>query len=674
MPELSEVQLKTLRAVCDTVVPAVARADDPDGFFARRATDVGADEALLMTLDALPAEQAEGMLALLDALAAQGFAGMSQLSREQLFANVSLASAEAAGGIAALVGLTLLFTYAIADPASGKNPAWATFGYPGPIAAPKEGLAKPVETLVPDGDTELEADVVIVGSGAGGGVIAGKLAAAGLKVVVLEMGGYHTEADFNQLELWAWQNLYWRGGPTPTADMNVTLQAGSGLGGGTVINWTNSLRTKEWVREQWAREHGLEDVATDAFDRHLDEVWERIEVNDECSEYNKPTQAMERAAERLGWSFARVNRNWDPARHDPAMAGYMGLGDLSGAKQSTDRTYLLDAAREGTRFVVGAFVERVLVEDGRAAGVEALWSDRGGSGASARITVRAPQVVVAAGALESPGVLLRTGIGGAAVGEYLRLHPCTATLGDYGEDMQSWWGAPHSGLINEFANMGDGYGFLLEGVQYTTGLGASALPWTSGAAHKETLADFRDAATFIGLVRDHGHGKVTLDENGMTVPWYSMNDAVDLRNTALAIEAQIRAHVAAGARRVWLLAQGMPTWRVGDDLESFIARSQRVPARAGGLRMFAAHQMGSCRMGSDPATSVAKPSGELHDVEGVWIGDASAFPTPSGTNPMITIMALASRTAENIIEAAGAGASARRAGGDAATTRQEVTA
>ena len=165
---------------------------------------------------------------------------------------------EAAGGIAALVGLTLLFTYANVDPETAQNPAWATFGYPGPIAAPNASAPRPIEPIVPDGDTVIEADAVIVGSGAGGGVIAAKLAAAGLSVVVLEMGGYHTDADFNQLELWAWQNLYWRGGPNPTADMNVTLQAGSGLGGGTVINWTNSLRTKDWVRSQWAEEHGLD--------------------------------------------------------------------------------------------------------------------------------------------------------------------------------------------------------------------------------------------------------------------------------------------------------------------------------------------------------------------------------------------------------------------------------
>jgi choline dehydrogenase-like flavoprotein len=104
---------------------------------------------------------------------------------------------------------------------------------------------------------------------------------------------------------------------------------------------------------------------------------------------------------------------------------------------------------------------------------------------------------------------------------------------------------------------------------------------------------------------------------------------------------------------VQVLAQGLPTWRYGDDLEAFVARSARIPLRAGGARLFAAHQMGTCRMGADPATSVADVRGELHDTPGVWIGDASAFPTASGTNPMITIMALASRTAEHIAQAAG---------------------
>jgi choline dehydrogenase-like flavoprotein len=648
---LTELQHATLRALCDTAVPAVARADDPDGFWARTATDVGADAAMETALELLPAEQAAGVAALLDALAQQGFAELSQASREQVLMNISLASREGAFGIAGLIATILYFAYGVPD-ASGRNPSWVTFGYPGPIAAPPQE-PKPITTLEPQDGETLEADVVIVGSGAGGGVVAGKLAAAGLDVVVLEMGGYYNESDYNQLELWAFQQLYWRGGPVPTADMNVTLQAGSCLGGGTEINWTNSLRTTPWVREEWAR-NGLADVTGPEFDRHLDEVWERLQVNDRCSELNSSHQAMKRGAERLGWSFATITRNWDPSRHDPATAGYLGFGDRSGAKQSTLRTYLADAAEHGARFIVRCTAERILIEDGRAAGVQARFADPD-SGREAAVTVRAPQVVVAAGSLESPALLLRSGIGGPAAGCYLHLHPATATLGDYGEDMRGWWGPPQAGLINEFANVEEQHGFLIEGAQYTTGLGASAVTWTSGADHKRLLHDYAQFGTWVALIRDRGHGRVTLDANGMAVPWYTITDPLDLRMTALAVEQQVRGHVAAGARRVFTMAAGIPCWQAGDDVDAYIDRITRIPARAGGLRMFSAHQMGSCRMGSDPATSVADPRGELHDVPGVWIGDASAFPTASGTNPMISIMALASRTAENIARSAEGG-------------------
>ena len=648
---LSEAQRSTLRVLCDTIVPSIEHEPDPTGFWARSASDVGTDEAIAQAMELMPDDQVEGLGQLLDALAQQGFDDASQLSREQLLLNLQLASRDAAFGVGALTALSLFFTYGLVDESTGKNPNWEVFGYPGPIS-PTPDVPKPIRPVVPERDTTLEADAVVVGSGAGGGLIAGKLAEAGLKVVVLEAGGYFNEADFNQLEVWAFQNLYWRGGPTPTADMNITMQAGFCLGGGTTVNWTNSLRTRDWVREQWA-EHGLEDVATDAFDRHLDAVWERLHVNADCSEYNGPHQALERGAETLGWQFDVITRNWDPARHDPAMAGYMGFGDQSGAKQSTTKTYLQDAVDHGAEIVTQCWAERVLVESGRAAGVEATWSDRE-TGRTAKVVVRAPKVVVAAGALESPALLLRSGIGGPAVGSRLHLHPSCAVIGDYGQDMRSWWGAAQAGLVTEFENAEEGYGFLVEGVQYTTALGASAVPFTTAREHKQSMADFANAATFVGLLRDRGHGRVTIDENGMAVPWYSMEDELDIRNTHRAIEAQVRIHHAAGARRIYGLAQGQPTWRVGDDLEAFVERLKRIPLRAGGFKLFTAHQMGSCPMGADPHTSVANPRGELHDVEGVWIGDASAFPTSSGTNPMISIMALAHRTAAHITAGAGA--------------------
>ena len=646
----SEEQLAVLRAVCDTFVPSIEHSPDPHGFWARCATDMGADQAIVELLGTLPEEQAAGLLQLLDAIGQQGFVDATQASREQLLKTTSLANRDAAGGIAILGGLTLLIVYAGPDPQTGQNPNWPVFGFPGPVSAPPDE-PKRIQPLQIDGDTELEADVVIVGSGAGGGVIAAELTKAGLKVVVLEAGGYFNEADFNQSELWAYQNLYWRGGPNATGDMNISIQAGGCLGGGTVVNWTNSLKTKPWVREQWAREYGLEDVGSDEWERHIDAVWERLGVNDDCSDLNVPHQLMQAGAEALGWHFTKTNRNTDPERYDPVSAGYMGFGDQSGAKNSTMRTYLQDAFDGGAQIVVNTFAMKVLTENGRAAGIAAQHVPSGAS-----VTVRAPHVVVAAGALESPALLLRSEIGGPAVGRHLRLHPCTATMGTYPQETKPWWGPPHPALIDEFAPGidGDGYGFLIEGVQYTTGVGASAIPWVSGAQHKAFLEDFGHVATFIGLIRDHGEGHVELDPGTlMGVPYYALTDPVDVATTRRALEAQIRLHHAAGASRIGVLATGLPLWHRGeDDLEAFIARAKKIPLRAGAMRMFAAHQMGTCRMGTDPQDSVANPHGELHDTPGVWIGDASAFPTPSGTNPMITIMALAHRTAERIVGAA----------------------
>ena len=650
---LSERQLATLSLLCDTVVPAIERHPDPDGFWARRASDVGADVAVAQTFALAPPHILAGIGQLLDEIEGQGFSRASQRSREQILRTLALVSPEAAVGVDALIGAALFMTYGLPDPATGQNPMWKTFGYPGPISAPPQEPPS-LHPLVPEGDElSIDADAVVVGSGAGGGLIAGTLAASGLEVVVLEAGGNFDRADFNMLELWAFQNLYYRGGPTPTADRNVSMQAGFTVGGGTTVNWTNCLRTWPWVREQWAREFGLEGVDGPEFDRHTDAVMERIGANEQCSDYNGPTQRMKEGAERLGWSFERVIRNTDPATYTPETAGYLGFGDQTGSKQSTARTYLRDLADAGGKILARTYAKRVLVEAGRAAGVEATYLDPE-SGRSAEVRVRAPIVVVACGSLESPALLLRSGIGGPAAGHNLRLHPCTAVFAYYGEDQRSWWGAPHSGVVDEFADVEDGYGFLIETAQYTTGLGASALPYTDPRRHKEMTHEFARGASFIGLLRDRGAGQVTIDADGYAVHTYSLTDELDVRNSRRAIDAQARLHEAAGALEIYSLAAGLPHWRRGEDLDRFISHAQRAPLAAGGQKLFSAHQMGSCRMGTDPQTSVAGPWGELHDTPGVWIGDGSAMPTSSGTNPMISIMALAHRTAEAIAAAANA--------------------
>jgi choline dehydrogenase-like flavoprotein len=650
---LSDSQRAVLTAICDTVVPSLPRDRDPDGLWARKASDLGVDEgAAQLISEILDPELQGGLLLLLDAIGGQGITrAPSQESREQILRNTALSDPRAAAGVGSLIGMTLFLHYGAPDPQTGKNPNWETFGYPGPISPPPK-MEKPLKIHEPQGSEEtLEADVCIVGSGSGGAVVAAVLAERGFDVVVLEAAGYYNESDFTQLELPAYQQMFWRGGPTPTADGNVSLVAGTTLGGGTTINWTNCLRTRPSVREEWA-EHGLGDVGESAFDRHLDAVLERIGANPHCSDLNGTQQRLRDGTDALGLSFETIVRNTDPERYSPEMAGYLGFGDQSGSKQSADRTWLADAQEHGARFLTFTRATRVLIDGGRAAGVEAVWQTPDGRGA--QVIVRAPRVVVACGSLESPALLLRSGIGGPAVGQNLRLHPSSVVGGAYGTDQGAWWGAPQAGLCDEFADTGEGFGFLIETAQYAPGLIGSATPWISGADHKQRMEDFPYTATFISLTRDRGAGQVGVDANGESLPLYAVTDPLDLDNLKKGIEVQIRLHEAAGAHQIGPLAEGAPTWRRGDDLEAFIAAVKRIPFRAGGYKLFSAHQMGSCRMGDDPQTSVAGPWGELHDTGGVWIGDGSAFPTSSGTNPMVSIMALAHRTAEAIAEGAGA--------------------
>src|SRR3954454_15567278 len=479
---LTDTQRQTLRLFCDTVVPRIERDPDPGGFWARSASDLGVPDGVEQLIATLDEQLQAGLCELLDAIDSQGIARMpTQLSREQILRSLSLASPEAAGGVQALTGMTLFLAYGMPDPQTGRNPNWELFGYPGPASPPPQ-VPKPIEPLAPEDGQTIEADVVVVASGSGGSVVAATLAGAGKKVVVLEAGGYHNESDFLQLELPAYQEMYWRGGPTPTADGNVSLQAGTTLGGGTVINWTNCLRTYPWVREQWAREFGLEGVDSPDYERHLDTVLDRIGATDQASDLNGPQERMKEGCEKLGWDFRLVVRNANLERYSYESAGHLGFGDGSGSKNSADKTWLADAAEHDADMVVRCHVDRVITEGGRAAGVEATYAPPGEEPRS--VTVRAVTVVVACGALESPALLLRSGIGGPAVGEYLRLHPASALFGTYPTEQQAFLGAPHSGLSHEFENVEDGYGFLIEGAQYTPGLTGSALPWTSAAEHK----------------------------------------------------------------------------------------------------------------------------------------------------------------------------------------------
>src|SRR3954462_14611227 len=650
---LSEIQRDTLKQVCDTFVPAVDVPDDPTGFFARPASALQIPDAIEAQLasGAGPEEQLEGLRQLLDALAAQGFNEAPQAAREQMLHGFMDADPGALAGLSAFRGLTLMLFYGIPDAATGRNPNWEAIGYPGPRAAPPspDEAPKTISVTRPSSaDLTLTADVVVVGSGSGGGVVAGELAKAGKDVVVLEAGGYYNEADFNQLELWAYEKLYRAGGVAQTANGSLVLMTGSNLGGGSTINWTNCLRTTDWVRQEWEIEHGLDGLAGPDYDMHLDAVWERLEVNDKCSDFNGPSLRMKEGCEKLGWDFRTITRNADRDRYDADLAGLMGFGDVTGAKLGTLKTYLQDAADAGARFVVDCRVDRILVEGGRAAGVQGTYLDAEGD--AARVAVRAPTVVVAAGALDTPALLLRSGVGGPAAGDYLRLHPATAVIGIYDDAQKAWWGAPQSALSMEYADLQDGYGYLVETSHASPGVTGTRVPWETGRQHKAGMARGPISSAMVFLIRDRGHGRVTVDGAGNPVHTYPFSDGLDLANFRHGLRTMAVMHEAAGAQEVLTLHRKPQRWKrsTGEAIDDFAARVIAAPLSPFEHATFSLHLMGSARMGKDPRTSVADPWGELHDSAGVWIGDASAFPTASGTNPMLTTMALAHRTAEAI--------------------------
>ncbi len=565
-----------------------------------------------------------GLVRLLTLLGRTGFARWPLAWRERALQGLALVSPELAAGIDGLRTVVLLVTYG--DPAS-----WPALGFPGGPEVVVE--AAPLPIVAPPA----RVDVVVVGSGAGGSVIAAELARAGMSVAVLEAGQQVTR--FTRHELDGFGALYWRGHYQRNVENIVGLSAGATLGGGTTVNWTNMYATPDVVRAEWAAA-GLEDIATEAFDEHLAAIAERFGITEAASDDHGGNAVLRRGAERLGLTTRRAARNADTTRYDAASAGHMGLGDRSGSKLATTANYLRDAVAAGATITTGCRVRTIVTRGGRTTGVVAIVAGQS-------ISIAARVVVVAGGSLETPALLLRSGIGGQAVGKHLHLHPVVGMLGLYPDKVEPWLGAPQTTQVTHYLEREAGHGFLIECPAYHPGLFASVTPGDR-REHRRIVERAAYSAPIIARQRDRGGGRVTIDAHGEALVHYAMEDALDRRNVAHALQALARVHEAAGAEEIIGFGARTPPWRRGDALDAFIARAVALPIRASGRNFMSAHQMGSARMGRDPATSVADVRGELHDTKGAWIGDGSAFPTASGANPMWSIMALARRTAHAI--------------------------
>src|SRR5271165_4057836 len=652
---LHDTRRRALDAACDTFAPSLqvdAERAVVREFYARSASDLGVADQIegLLAQTALP-EEIEAFGQLLDALAAQDIAGLPLEARTALLHAVAASSPEAKLGIRQLRSLTFLFFYGLPDEA-GHNPNWDALGYPGPLSAPPtpEQAPKRIALEQVGGETAtLQADACVVGSGAGGAVVAAELQRAGQSVVVLEMGQYRNESDFKQLELPGMFELYLGGGLAASEDGSIAILAGSTLGGGTVVNYMNCIRTPQHIREEW-QALGVEGIADADYDQHIDAVWKRLGVNDTATSQNRTHKKMIEACEALGYPHRPLTRNADTACEDPRTCGYCFVGCQSGCKQSTMKTFLQDAADAGARFVVGARAERILEQDGRAAGVEATVTHEDGS--TTTLTVHAGTVVVAAGAIESPALLLRSGIGGPAAGRHLRLHPAALVAGVHERPIEGWVGQIQSALSDEFKDCEGEYGFLIEATTVAPAIVSMSMPWQDGLQHKQLLErNLPHLAPFISVARDHGEGQVVIDEHGRAVTQWSFADELDAGLFRRAMVELAKLQQAAGAKEIITFYQAGLSWREGEDFDAFLRAIEAGSLEPNDIAAFTAHQMGSCRMGSDPADSVADGRGELHETPGVWIGDGSAFPSAPGVNPMISIMSLAHRTAANILAA-----------------------
>jgi choline dehydrogenase-like flavoprotein len=537
---------------------------------------------------------------------------------------------------AALEGITMLAGYGWPGPARDAT------GYPGPLGAAPD-VPRRLNPLELAGDQELACDVVVVGSGAGGGVAAAELARRGLDVLVLEKGGYAAERDFHHLEGDAYQRLYLYGLTLTTDDLACRIVAGSTLGGGTVVNYTTSFAPPPWVLAEWAEVSGAEAFLSGEVGASLDAVAERVGVTTGQSRPGVRDTLMERGLERLGWHVGPLPRNVRGCAQD-AGCGWCGFGCRLGAKQSTMVTWLQDAAGHGARMVVGADVRRVLIDQGWAVGVEG----RGAHGA--RLKVRARAVVAAAGAIETPALLLRSGLRGQ-VGRHLHLHPGTAAIGVFDQPVRWWEGTTQARYSAELRDRLGPWAPIFETVPLHPAAAAAALPWQSAAQHHELMQRSGHLSMVGVLCRDTTEGRVRIDRDGNPrVRWRLNRQDEDRMAAGMAAAGEVLA--VAGATEVFSLHRQWFAFRPGgpDAHRAWAEATRQAGYRAGRATLASYHQMGSCRIGTDPAGSAVGPDQQTHEVKALYVADASVFPTAVGVNPMLTVMGLAHRAAAGIAD------------------------
>jgi choline dehydrogenase-like flavoprotein len=515
------------------------------------------------------------------------------------------------------------------------------------------GLHAPgvVEGQTLTGDATVDADVCVIGSGAGGAVTAARLAQAGLRVVVLEEGGFFTSERFTMKEEDCYPNLYQEAAQRATKDLSVSIFQGRAVGGTTVVNWTTCFRTPERTLARWRDRHAVRGFAPEDLDPHFAAVEARLSISKiPLEKVNRNNRLLWEGCQALGYEVDTLHRNVIGC----ALTGYCGMGCPVDLKQSMLLTYLPDAVDAGATVVSRCRVERLEHAAGEVRRARAVFLDAFGlEPTGARLEVRAKRFVLAGGAINSPALLLKSGLPDPhdRAGRRTFLHPVIVSAAEYAEPVEGYYGAPQGVASHHFAERGEEVGFFLEAAPVYPLLVATAFPGF-GVAHRETMKRLPHFAAHLSISIDGHHegeegGRVEVLPSGRPSLDYQVSPKIWASfRAAQKVLAELQLET--GAERVLTFHTEPRELRSPADLRR-IDGAPYAPSRVG---VFSAHQMGGCGMSDDPRRGVVR-SEDLrhHHVKNLHVVDGSVFPTSCGVNPQLSIYGLAHLTASRLVEA-----------------------
>ncbi|KAK7262818.1 hypothetical protein RJT34_30399 [Clitoria ternatea] len=503
----------------------------------------------------------------------------------------------------------------------------------------------------------IQCDAVVVGSGCGGGLVAGVLAKSGYKVLVLEKGGYSARNSLSLLEGQSMDQMYLSNGLVATDDMSVLILAGSTVGGGSAINWSASIRTPQHVCKEWCHKHELELFESMLYREALDVVCEKMGVQSEIHEEGFNNAVLRRGCEEMGYPVSNIPRNAPPDHY----CGWCCMGCKDGRKKGTSETWLVDLVKSGNGAIIPSCEAiQVLHEKKKGRDRRVACGVAFANGNKDICVVESKVTIVACGALRTPVLLKRSGLKNENIGRHLHLHPVAMAWGHFPDSPSpDLWPEKHkksyeggimtamSTVVAEFDK--SGYGAVIQTPALHPGMFSILMPWISGIDIKDRMSKFSRTAHVFALARDQGSGTV----NSTTSISYQMKD-VDKENLKSGIEKVLRILAAAGAEEIGThnnKGRSLNVKKVSfHEFEKFVKEESSRGLTDLSTPLCSAHQMGSCRMGTNPKESVVNQMGETWEVEGLYLADTSVFPTALGVNPMVTVQAIAYCTAQYVLE------------------------